>query len=288
MDISPGIIFGLLAMAGYGLASAIAQAPVKKIGAVRTIFFRNAMITLMIAPILLFDASENVLSWNYVAIALAISAVCYVPFAAFYKALEIGKIGIVTPVANSSVIYTILLSVFFFNETLTQLQLYSIALIVGGTIIISIDFRDLKNSDIFKFSSGVPLAILSSLLWGLGFFLFKIPVDVLGPILTSLIIEGGIAIYSGLHLFASGSFARPDNTSMKQIFLVAFFGAIGTLAYTLGIKTYGVSIVAALAFASPLVSVLYARAVYRERLCIQQYAASAMMIAGIIFISYFG
>lgn len=288
MDISPGIIFGLLAMAGYGLGSAIAQAPVKKAGVVRTIFFRNAMITLMIAPIVLFYASETVMSWNYVTIALVISALCYVPFVAFYKALENGKIGIVTPVANSSVIYTILLSVVFFKETLTSPQLYSIALIVGGTILISIDFKDLKNSDIFKMSSGVPLAILSSLLWGLGYFLFKIPVDALGPIMTSLIIEGGIAIYSGLHLFASESFGIPDGRTMKQIFFVAFFGAIGTLAYTLGIKTQGVSIVAALAFASPLVSLLYARTVYREKLGVMQYAAAAMMIVGIVSISYSG
>ncbi len=288
MDISPGIIFGLLAMVGYGLGSAIAQAPVKKAGVVRTIFFRNALITLMIAPIVLFYASETVLSWNYVAIALAISALCYVPFVAFYKALENGKIGIVTPVANSSVIYTILLSTVFFKETLTSTQLYSIALIIGGTILISIDFRDLRNSDIFKMSSGVPLAILSSLLWGLGYFLFKIPVDALGPILTSLIIEGGIAIYGGFHLFASGIFGIPDGRSMKQIFFVALFGALGTLSYTLGIQMQGVSIVAALAFASPLVSVLYARAVYKEKLRAQQYVAAAMMIAGIVFISYFG
>jgi len=289
MDFSFGIIFGLAAMLGFGLHTAISQAPIKSIGPMKAIFFRNIFTSFILLLALMLLPHENVFSVEYILIALAISFVGYIPLLTFYKALDSGKVGIVTPVANSSVIFTIMFSIIFFKESLNEVQLFSIALIVAGIMLISLDLKDLKHSDLFKVSSGVPYALITCVLWGLVFFLFKFPVTALGPTLTAFITEAGILVFAGANIAVSGgSFAVPDSKTMKKIAIASFFGALGSLAYNYGITVSDVSIIATLNFANPLVATIYAKAVYKEKLGIQQYAAAAMMIPGIVFISYLG
>ena len=288
MNLPIEILFGLIAMVGYGLSNAIAQVPSKEIGSRKTIFYRNIFVSILLLAVLLPFLKETVFSPKYILITLAIAFIGYFSLMAFYKALKVGKVGIVSPLANSSVIFTVLLSIIFFGEILSTIQFLAIALIILGIILVSLNFKDLKNSHLFKISSGIPYALLTCFIWGLVFFLFKIPVNVIGPILTSLTLEFGIMIYSGIHIhFSKLNFSLPNKKILLPIFLVAFFGAIGTLFFTLGIKNYSVSLVAAITFANPLVATLYGKIVYKEKLHLQQYFAIALMILGIVLISYY-
>ncbi|HZX44879.1 MAG TPA: EamA family transporter [Candidatus Nanoarchaeia archaeon] len=279
-----GILFGLLSMLGYGLSNAIAKVPSGKIGSVRTVFYRNIFVSLFLFIILLF--TDFTLSPLYIILALIISLIGYIPLLFFYKALSVGKVGIVSPVANSSVIWTILLSIIFFKESLTATQVLAMLFIITGIFLVSVNFRDLRNSSLFTLSSGVPYAIITSLLWGLTFFLFKIPVNILGPFLTSFIIELGIAIYSGIHLYTSQkSLAIKEKSMLPYLISIALFGTAGTLFFNLGISLYSVSIVSALTFSSPWIAALYGKIVYKEKLSIMQYMAIAFVVLGLVVIS---
>ncbi len=288
MELSIGIVFGLAAMLGYGLSTAIAQVPVKSIGSLRAVFFRGIFASSILFVGVLFFCNECVFSHVYVLLALAISFVGYVGLISFYKALKVGVVGVVTPIANSSIVFTVLLSVLFFAESLGFVQVFSIGLIVCGIVLISVDFKDLRKSCVFDKSSGVVYALVSCFLWGCAFFLFKIPVNVLGPILSSFVIEAGNMIYSGMSLKFSGKgFGFPSWKNIKYLFFVALFGALGTLAFNYGIGVADVSIVAALTFANPLVSAVYAKFAYKEKLRGLQYCAMALILLGIVLISYF-
>lgn len=287
---STSIIFGIVAMFGFGLSNAISQVPSKEIGSRKTIFFRNIFVSILLLLILLFFLKESSFSIKYILIAFGISLIGYIPLVTFYEALRKGKVGIISPIANSSVIFTIIFSTIFFHESLSSIQLTSIILIVIGIILTSLNFRDVKASHLFKVSSGIPHALITCFLWGLVFFLFKIPVMALGPILTSFITEFGIMLFSGINLGISKiSFDIPEKKILRYILFVAFFGAIGTLFFNLGIndKNSNLSIVAALTFASPLVTMLYGKFIYKEKLNIQQWVAIMLILMGIITISYF-
>jgi len=288
MDLPMGIVFGLLAMIGFGFSTAVAQVPVKSLGTLRVVFFRGIFASSMLFLGVLFFWDECIFSPAYILLALAISLVGYVGLVMFYKALKVGHIGVVTPIANSSVVFTVLFSVLFFAESLGFVQVFSIALIVSGIVLISVDFRHLRNSCIFDKSSGVVYALATCLLWGGAFFLFKIPASVLGPILSSFVIEAGNMIYSGMSIKFSGKgFDFPCTKNMKYIFFVALFGALGILAFNYGVGVADVSIVAALTFANPLVAAVYARVVYKEKLSGLQYFAMGLILLGIVLISYF-
>lgn len=288
MELTSGIIYGLIAMLAYGLSNAIVKIPAKNVGSVKTIFYRNVITVPMLFIIFLLFLPLSTLSIQFIFIAFMISLFGYLPLFSFFKALGMGKVGIVTPIANSSVVFTILLSILFFHESLSTVQFFSIGMIVSGIILISLDFNDLKKSELFNISSGIPYALVSTLMWGVLYFLLKIPVSVLGPILSSFILEFSTLIFSGVHLkLAKASFSVPGKYNLKYIFFMAITGAIGTLSFNYGINVAEVSIVAALTFANPLISTIYARLVYKEELCIMQYVAIALMISGIFSISYF-
>ncbi len=288
MPVSLGIIFGLIAMLGLGLNAALAKVPVLKIGGRKTIFFRNACTSLLLFILLLPSVPVTNFSLAYILIAFFIAFIGYIPLLTFYKALKLGKVGVVTPISNSSVVFTILFSIIFFREYMSLTRLSSILLIIMGIIMISLNFKDMKNSQLFKISSGIPYALITCLLWGVVFFLFKIPVMVLGPILTSFIVEFGIMILSGISLAISKiRFSVPDKRILIHIFFVALFGSVGNLFFNMGIEIADVSIVAALTFSNPWIATLYGKFVYKEKLTIPQYVAILLILTGIVLMSYF-
>lgn len=290
MASSASIIFGIIAMFGFGFSNAISQIPSKEIGSLKTVFFRGIFVSILLLLILIFSLNQAVFSTKYILIAFVISFIGYVPLVTFYEALKRGNIGVISPIANSSVIFTIIFSTIFFHDSLSSAQLVSIILIIVGIILTSLNFKDIKDSSLFKLSSGVPYALVTCFLWGLVFFLFKIPVMVLGPILSAFLNEFGIWILSGINLRISKiSFSIPEKKILRSIFLVAIFGVIGTIFFNLGIakENSSLSIVAAITFASPLVATLYGKFVYKERLTFQQWFAIILILIGVVSLSYF-
>jgi len=283
-----GVLFGLLAMFGYGLSNALAKIPSQAIGSKKTILYRNIFVSAILLVALLVFLKESVFNLNYILITLAISLIGYIPVVSFYKALSLGKLGVISPIANSSVLFTVLFSFLFFKEKLSLIQLLAILVITAGIVFSSLNFKEFKSSRLFKISSGVPFALISCFLWGLVFTLFKIPVNVLGPVLTSFVLEFGMIFYSTFHLkLYRVSFKAPPKRIMAYLFGVALFAAMGTLCFNLGITKAQVSLVAAFTFANPLVAVLYGKLVYKEKLKKQQWLAIGLILAGIVSLAYF-
>ncbi len=284
MSLTAGIIFGLISMLGFGLGNALSKIPTQKLGAKKTVFLRNVFISLILIIVLFFFFPLTI-SFYYIVIALLLSLIGYIAIVTFFAALKVGKVGVVSPIGNSAVIFTVIFSIIFFNETLNSLQLISISLIVLGIILISIDFSDIKNSDLFKIASGVPLALLTCLFWGILWSFIKIPVSILGPVLTSLILEFGIVIFSGIHLKIKKEKFGIDKNFLGLIIIIALFTAAGTLFFNFGLSVAKISIVAPLAFANPLVSALYGRIFFKEKLSFIQWMGVLLIVLGIILIS---
>ncbi|MBT4209629.1 MAG: DMT family transporter [Candidatus Komeilibacteria bacterium] len=287
METTIGILFGFIAMLGFGLGNAIAKVPIQKIGSEKTIFYRNVIISILLFLILIFFGQDAVFSTKYILLAFLIAGIGYIPLLFFYKALNLGKVGVVSPVANSSAIFTVLFSIIFFYETISIDQGLAIAIIILGIILISLNPKDLKNSQILKISSGVPYALITSVLWGLVFFLWKIPVNVLGPILTVLIIEFGTMLCSATHIYVTKKdFRLPNKRILKYLFFISLGGAIGGLFFNMGIQRANVSIVSPIAAAAPLVATLYGKFVFKEKISKLQYLAIFIIIIGVVLVSY--
>lgn len=281
---STGIILGLLTMLGFGMSNALSRIPAQKIGGLRTIFYRGLGLSIVQLLILVFLFPSGITKQG-IAIAIAVAIFSYLPIMFFYKGLQIGKVGIMSPIANSSAIFTTLLATIFLGETLQVSQLTSGLVVVFGILLISINFRDFKNSHLFNLSSGAPYALAACILWGITFFLFKYPVSMVGPILTSFVVEFAILILCATHMrIKKEDFSLPIGYG-KYFTGIIFFSVVGPLAYNYGIQTSSVSLMAMLYMANPLIATTYARFAYGEKLSLQQYAGIGLVILGVVGIS---
>lgn len=289
MEISTlGILYSAVAMVTLGLAVAIAKNPAAKIGVRRFVFWRQALTSTLLFVFLMAYQKEPQFLSGYFALTLVVAAFTYIALACAYQALKTGKIGILAPIANSSAVITVVFSVFFLGESLKTTQSAAIGVTILGIILLSVNFSDLKNSDIFKKSSDIMLTLAACLIWGVAYALYKIPIATIGPILTAFAIEFGTFLPTvPANIITKTSFALPDKKNFVQIILIGILAATSTLFYNLGIAASGgnVSLVAAITFSNPVISSIYGYFVYKERLSLQQWLALGLTVFGIIGIS---
>lgn len=278
------LICGLIAMITYGLAHGMSKEPLKATSSVNVTYFSHIFIALMMLAVLPLFPFQTA-SLKHILIAAVLSLICYKALLCFYRALGTGKIGIVTPIANSHIALTVLLSVMIFGESLNRYQTIGIITIIAGIFTISIDIKDLKNPGAHKLSKAILPALGANLLWGITYTFFKIPGDAIGPILTLLTFGIMITAASRIQLLASNK--KPDHggrRSLAYIFIISLLSTIGTIAYLIGVKTSSISLVNPLTFSCPLVSILFGRYMYKEKLCARQWIGAAIILAGIVTI----
>ncbi|MFA6963114.1 MAG: EamA family transporter [Patescibacteria group bacterium] len=277
------ILLALLALILLGLSSAFAKKPTDKIGATKVMIFRGLFNVVILGVILIFNFPSS-FSWTDLPVAILISALGYFPLLFFLKALKVGKMGIVSPVSSSYGLITALLAVVFYHEKLNGLQLFGILAVVIGIILVSINFRDFKNSHLFDRQSGIGLALLAALLWGIYFFLIKIPTQHFGTYFTSFLVEAVILISALVSLIFAKEFdlKLPDRMTASYLFLVSITVSVGVLFFYQALNTGSVAIVSAIGSSTPLIVTLYGAIFMKERLKLQQYCGMAIILIGII------
>jgi len=283
---SLGILFGLIALLTNGFAGALAKVPVKALGVNKLIFYRTVFNSSLLLIVLLFTLSQSNFSLKYVLITVAVAIFGYLPMFFFYKAMALGKVGVISPVASANSIVAVLLSIIFLNESLNGLQYISILFIIFGVILISTNFKEFERSSLFKVSSGIPYALLAALGWGIWSVLVKAPTQVLGPFFTSFIIETVGLVMAFLLIRGSKEGVKiKDKSILLTVIPISIFMVIWSLAYYQGIRISNVSILVPLSSASPLIVALYGKFKYKEVLSTQQYVGIGVILLSVIMLS---
>jgi bacterial/archaeal transporter family protein len=286
MAISLGVIFGLISMVGFGLSNAISKIPSTKIGSRRTIFYRNAIMSLVLFIILLFFISESVFSLPYVIYVVIIAFIGYFQLALRLKAVQYEKVGLVTSVSKVSIIIAVLLSVIFYNERLSLLKILAIILVTIGILGISLKINEIRRLRFVLNSKAILLALISAIMGGFTIFLFKVPIMVIGPFLAAFLLEFFIFTFSFTHLKLTKSVIKfPSKKVFYSIIIMSLLGVVGMLFMTMGLKVTDVTIVVSLSLASPFVTTLYGRLVFKEKLNFIQYVSMIFIFMGVIIVS---
>ena len=280
-----GVIFVLVAMLGFGLSSGFAK-HTSEISSVKNVFLREMIVSILLFIMVLFNLKTQTFQLNYILIAFGISIIGYIALISFYTGLKKGKAGVIVPIANSSVIYTVILSTIFYNEKLSSVQIVALVVLIMGILLSSINFKDFKNSSIFNKNSGIIFAIITAIGWGSIFTLNKIPINVIGPILTSFIIDFGTFIFCAIHMgIKKEKLTGLSKTQWLFVSLTAFAATIGAYCFNSGLAIANASIIAPIVFSNPLVTAVYGRIVFKEKLSLLQYFSAGMIIVGIVMIS---
>ncbi|MBI5060886.1 MAG: DMT family transporter [Candidatus Aenigmarchaeota archaeon] len=283
MSFSLGIMFAIVSFLGWGVADFFAKRVVDRIGAFWSLLI---MQIIGIVPIFIYSLlflQIPMLSWSMVGILALSSFLLIFAYLVFYKGLKYGPISIVSPIASSATVLTVLLSILLFGESLTSLQMTAIIIIITGAVLASVKWGAEKIKIV---SYGVLLAIITALGWGVAFPLMKINMNVVGPIFTLLIVRFFSIIF--LSAYAAAKRDRPKNYDInvwKYLIVIGLIDAAAFLAYYIGVSMDYLSIISPISTCYPAVTVVLAYVFLKERIQNSQKIGIFLILAGLILIS---
>jgi drug/metabolite transporter (DMT)-like permease len=317
-----GVALGLGAALSWGLADYFAAVASRSVGALRVVlgFHLAALIPLSVL-VLATDALARV-SLAQVAAFVLIGAVGWVSYLAFYGALEIGPISVLSPIVSGYAAVTVLLAVVFVGNRLSAPQAVAVAITIAGAMLASADVREIARAKLQRRSVlGFVLALCA--MASLGTFVFGVSyyrprIGWLGPIFLA---RGFAALFVLAHVVmarradgaaggadpatggadpaaggadpapgssdrAAGS-ARPTSqrrTLVALMMLLALLDTGGYVCFNLGVGHAATAIVAAASAPYAVVPIAMGVSMFAERPTQTQWLGVGFVVAGVILL----
>lgn len=191
----------------------------------------------------------------------------------------------VAPIFNADALVAVLIGAFFFQEILSPLNYAAIAVVLLGVFCLGIDFKEIKK---FKINDrAVTYAILSMVTFGLASACYKYLSDLMTPfqVITSVNLFG---VLIALVVFSphrkEWEFSRVGWNNYLHIVGISLCILVGVWALTSAFSYGTLSFSSVIAGASPLISVLIARVLFKEYLTPIQYVGAVLTVAGVMLL----
>jgi drug/metabolite transporter (DMT)-like permease len=225
-----------------------------------------------------------------------IGAVGWVSYLAFYGALAIGPILVLSPIVSGYAAVTVVLAVLFAGNHLSVVQAIAVAVTIAGTMLASADLREIARAQLQRRSAfGIVLALCAMAL--LGTFVFGVSyyrhrIGWLGPIFLAR----GFASLIGLcHLLSRGglrgqSHASDDSPLLRRsrliaiLMLLALVDTGGYVFFNLGVGHGAAAIVAAASAPYALVPIAMGVSLFKERPTAAQWLGVTCVIVGVVIL----
>ena len=287
MDVSQGIIFGIIAMLGWGASDVFIAQSARGAGTLRAFLWSQIISVALLLLIFLEYYSVPVLSARVLGIVALAGFFGVIANLAFFKSLEVGKVSITMPVASCWAVVVVFLGIYFLGEKLTALQAYGVFFAIAGAVLVSFKLEDIRKMkmNIRSLARGVKYAAIAALAYGLSFVLIDMVVSEVGWFLSIFFIEIAMVfyliVYSG---YSKKNISFPDNVS-TPILIVVVLDTAAYLAYGAGVASEYGSIVAPIGAASPAVGILMARIFFKERLQANHKIGIVAVLAGLVMLA---
>lgn len=203
----------------------------------------------------------------------------------YYEALKMSSRALVGTIATSFPAVTVLVSVAFLNEKLSNQQIIAIIIIFVGLALASLNLKEIRSKNIFS-DKGVMLAFVPMVAWGTWIALIKIPVEKIGWFWPNYI---SFLLFPLLLLYIKVRKIKLELPTVNRAFL-PFVAAvvmvrIAEFSYNFAISKGLVSIVAPIAGANPILFIILAFIFFKDKITKQQIAGIVTTLFGIILLS---
>lgn len=286
-----GIVLGLGAALSWGLADYFAAVASRSQGALRVVlgFHLAAMIPLT-ALVLATDGLAGVTA-TQVAVLVGVGAVGWVSYLAFYGALTIGPISVLSPIVSGYAAVTVLLAVVIGGNHLSGAQAAAVAITILGAMVASADVRAIARAKLERRSAlGVALALAAMALLGgfvFGVSYYRGEIGWLAPIFLA---RGFAAVFLLGHVLTRGARAANGTAPATPrprwpIGIIALLAALDTGGYVclnLGVGHAPTAIVAAASAPYATVPIVMGVSLFGERPTRTQWLGVALVVAGVI------
>ena len=278
---------GILGMLGYGSADFLAKKVIDSLGVLRSLFFTQLITSVFLCLFLLADAGLPAFSTaNFLWLA-GFALIDTLGYLCLYRAFQVGKISIVSPIASSFTILTALVSHLFFGELFSSWKIACLVLVIGGIMLIAVDPEELRRKDSTeKLSRGVLQALGVALIFGVFYPFWDRFLSAPGYIVWVILERVLVVLLLGGYLLYPGR-QRPKVSGGSLFLLLPLIAGGETLArfgnsWALHATVGRTSLIVAITALFPLVTLLLAHLFLRERLRHFQYAGLLLVLAGLV------
>lgn len=290
-NLTIALLGGTLGMVGFGTSNFLAKKTIGVLSNLQVLVFSQFIGVGFMALYLIREPALPALTPTNLAFALVFGLLNASAYVLFYKALDIGEASIVAPISSTFNVIAPIVSFLVFRESFSALKIAALALVVVGVALTAFQFSDLRSGvSARKLAKGVPYALIWVLIWGvyLPFWDRFVEGDgwVVWAMLVKLVLVVTVAAYA--------TFLRQESLAFSPggvLVWLVFIGFCETVA-TLGISgsmsasANTTSIVVAITSAYPLVTVLLALALLKERLAANQGVGVGLILTGMVLLPF--
>jgi len=276
----PGIGFALGATLCGGIADTLTKKTITDSGRYKAIVYNSVVFIALLFIGAFILGVPFVFPPELVAAYIVQSIVGAAAGAAFFKAFESGKASILAPLCSLYVLVVVFLGVTVFGESLSIFQFGGAALVVLSAFVLA--FEDIKS---FKLEKGVLYLVLTVIGWGYYYSYIKVFIPSMGPYMTTLALESGVAFFVIAYYIAKGKDISPPPSSQAPLIAVrSFIIFLGALLYTYAVAGIGVALTSVIVAGTPLVSVPASHFMLGEKLSAYKYAAILLIVLGLMMV----
>ncbi len=160
-----GLAYGLFAALMWGMTDITAALTTRRIGSLTTLGVVGLASLAGLVAFAVATTGGLPVDLAVTPAAAAVGAVSALGYAAFFRALQLGPIAVVSPVASTYGAITVVLAVVFLGERMSATQLVGAAAATIGIVLVSLRFAGGPRSARLV-GPGVPFAIAACLIWG--------------------------------------------------------------------------------------------------------------------------
>lgn len=272
----------------WGSAGIFAKVSTPKLGVARVALLIAAVECVMYTAAFLYWREEVPIGLPDFALALGSCVIGVIGFLCFFESIMDGQVSIAGTISAAYPALTVVGALLLLSEGLTSVQAIGVAAIIGGVVVLS--YEPNPGSPRAMPKRSLIFALLAFGLWGLWSLTSKMAIDRVGAgnifgfyVLSSLTAP---VLYAWFRKVRPGG-PRAQNPG-RRIWALGAIGlalnVTGAFAYSFALEQGSASLVVPISSAYPLVTVILALALLKEKVSALQIVALAIVVVGLMMI----
>ncbi len=244
MSAELGIMFALFALVCWGFGDFYIQRATRKIGDWEALFVIVLFGAIALTPFIYKDL-EFLFSLhdNTFLILTGVSVVLLIAALLDFEALKKGKIAIAEPLLALEVPITAVLAVFLINEGLGLLEIFFIAILLIGLVLVSLRSHHLKRK--IWLEKGALLMVSGAVLMGIANFMYGFASRITNPLLTNWFIDVFVSVICIFYLMSNGrvkGLGKDISRNKKVVLFTAIFDNLAWIFFAFSVTFIPITI----------------------------------------------